>query len=101
MSKVLSWLNAPAKIERATVIGAVCAFAIGVAAVSLTGCKSSADRMYECESQGISRDTCYLSEQQRKQGMNEQAQAQAYRNAAAAVTSDSSSGHHKHHHSED
>lgn len=85
MKKVINWLNGKATFNRVTVATAVCAFAIGAAAVSLTGCKSSADRMYECEAQGISRDTCYLSEQQRKQGMNEQAQAQAYRNAAAAV----------------
>lgn len=56
-----------------------------LAVVLLAGCSSPAQRMHECESQGISRDTCYLVEQNRQQSYNAQAQAQAYRNAAAAV----------------
>lgn len=63
--------------------------------VLLAGCKSSADRMYECEAQGISRDTCYQVEQSRKQGINDQAMAQAYRNATSADLSGNK--HHSHH----
>lgn len=66
----------------------------------LTGCKSSADRMYECEAQGISRDTCYQVEQSRKQGINDQAMAQAYRNASAAAADLSGNKHSHHHHHE-
>lgn len=52
------------------------------AAFALTGCKSSADRMYECEAHGVSRDACYVAEQNRTATLNAQAQAQAYRNAS-------------------
>ncbi len=70
-----------------------------VASCLLTGCQSSADRMHECEAQGVSRDTCYQVEQSRKQGINDQAMAQAYRNAAAV---DLSGKKHQHsHHGED
>ncbi len=70
-----------------------------VASGLLTGCQSSAERMHECEAQGISRDTCYQVEQSRKQGINDQAMAQAYRNAAAVELSGKK--HHSSHHSED
>ncbi|BET44313.1 hypothetical protein ACH54D_20620 [Atlantibacter hermannii] len=79
--------------------------AIIAAVLALAGCKSAADRMYECEAHGISRDACYMAEQNRQSGMNAAAQKQAYENAAAAVNTDSDSGSHhhghKHHHDED
>lgn len=49
--------------------------------LALAGCKSSAERMYECEAQGVSRDACYVAEQNRKDGVNAQAQKQAMENA--------------------
>lgn len=64
------------------------------AAFLLTGCQSSASRMSECEAQGISRDTCYQVEQSRKQGINDQAMAAAYRNAAAVNLSGNTHHHH-------
>lgn len=54
-----------------------------LACVVLSGCSSPAKRMAECESQGISRDTCYLSEQNRQQSINNAAMSAAYRNAAS------------------
>lgn len=65
----------------------------------LSGCTSSAQRMYECEEQGISRDACYQVEQGRKQSINAQAEAQAMRNAQAQYpvkAVDTSEGHHHH-----
>lgn len=53
--------------------------------VFLTGCSSPAQRMAACEAQGISKDTCYLSEQNRQQGINNAAMAAAYANAANAT----------------
>lgn len=72
----------------------------------LAGCTSSAQRMYECEEQGISRDACYQVEQGRQQSINAQAQAQAMRNAQAQYpvkAVDMSEGHHHHkkHHDDD
>lgn len=58
-------------------------FAPLVAIVLLAGCTSSAQRMYECESQGVSRDACYVAEQNRKANINGAAQKQAMENAAA------------------
>ena len=58
-------------------------FAPLVAVVLLAGCTSSAQRMYECESQGVSRDACYVAEQNRKATINSAAQKQAMENASA------------------
>lgn len=70
-------------------------FFVSIAAgLLLTGCQSSANRMSECETQGISRDICYQVEQARQQGINEQAMAQAYRNAAAVDLSGNKHSHH-------
>lgn len=63
-------------------IGAVL---LSVAVVSLSGCVSPAQRIANCEAQGISRDTCYLSEQNRQQSINQAALKQAMENAAHAV----------------
>lgn len=51
----------------------------------LAGCTSPAQRMAACEAQGISKDTCYLSEQNRQQGINNASLAAAYANAANAT----------------
>lgn len=55
------------------------------AAVALSACSSPAQRMAECESQGISKDTCYLSEQNRQNSYNNAAQNAAYANARDAA----------------
>ncbi|WP_288822018.1 hypothetical protein [uncultured Leclercia sp.] len=55
------------------------------AAVALSACKSPEQRMAECASQGISKDTCYLVEQNRQQSYNEAAQNAAYANARDAA----------------
>lgn len=60
-------------------------FAGVFSAMFLAGCTSPAQRMAACEAQGISKDTCYLSEQNRQQGINNAAMAAAYANAANAT----------------
>lgn len=43
----------------------------GVLSISLlSGCVSSEERMAECENKGISKDTCYLAEQNREAAEN-------------------------------
>lgn len=59
--------------------------AVMTSSAILAGCSSPAQRMAECEAQGISKDTCYLSEQNRQQGINNAAMAAAYANAANAT----------------
>ncbi|MEX3019917.1 hypothetical protein AB4K05_10005 [Kluyvera sp. STS39-E] len=56
-----------------------------MSAVFLAGCTSPAQRMAACEAQGVSKDTCYLSEQNRQQGINNASLAAAYANAANAT----------------
>ena len=56
-----------------------------VSTVFLAGCSSPAQRMAACEAQGVSKDTCYLSEQNRQQGINNAALSAAYANAANAT----------------
>lgn len=46
----------------------------------LAGCSSSASRMADCEAQGVSRDTCYLSEQNRQSALTAAAEKQALEN---------------------
>lgn len=58
---------------------------IAMALSTLAGCTTQADRMAKCEAQGISRDTCYLAEQNRTTALNAAAEKQAMENAAAAV----------------
>lgn len=58
---------------------------ITMALSTLAGCTTQADRMAKCEAQGISRDTCYLAEQNRTTALNTAAEKQAMENAAAAV----------------
>lgn len=49
--------------------------------LALAGCTSLVQRMYECESQGVSRDACYVTEQNRKATINTAAEKQAMENA--------------------
>lgn len=51
----------------------------------LSACTSPAQRMAECERQGISKDTCYLAEQNRQNAYNESAQNAAWANARDAA----------------
>lgn len=77
--------------------------AILAAVLALAGCKSAADRMYECEAQGVSRDACYLAEQNRRSNINAAAQKQAMENAAELYgpKGTETNGHKHHHHDED
>lgn len=88
-------------MKKALVMG----LAMGMAVMSLSGCTSSRERMYECMDQGISRDTCYLAEQNRKAAINAAAEKQALENATNASFEHSShdesgKNHHHHHHSD-
>lgn len=51
----------------------------------LSACTSPVQRMAECERQGISKDTCYLAEQNRQNTYNEAAQNAAWANARDAA----------------
>lgn len=56
---------------------------ISVLAVSviLAGCSSTEQRMASCQAQGVSRDACYMAEQNRKTAYNAAAEEQALRNS--------------------
>ena len=56
-----------------------------VMAAALAGCSSPAQRMADCQAQGISKDTCYLAEQNRQNSINNAAMKQAMENAHDAV----------------
>lgn len=53
-----------------------------VIAILLASCSSTASRMAECEAQGVSKDTCYLAEQNRQTAIHATAEKQALENAA-------------------
>lgn len=57
---------------------------LGVSSV-LMGCTSESQRLANCEAKGISKDSCYLTEQNRQATMNAAYEKQALENAAAAV----------------
>lgn len=82
-------------MKKLLVIGAI---------MALAGCTSSAERMYECEAQGVSRDACYVAEQNRKATINSAATKQAMENAndlyGAKGTETNKHHHHKHHESD-
>ncbi|MDZ5641655.1 hypothetical protein [Enterobacter sp. A103] len=61
-------------------------------ALFLAGCSSPTSRMADCEAQGVSRDTCYLSEQNRQSGINAAAEKQALENAQAQYPQKAQSG---------
>lgn len=47
----------------------------------LTGCSNEATRLSECEAKGVSRDACYIAEQNRQAAINGSAEKQALENA--------------------
>ena len=49
----------------------------------LCGCSTATQRMADCEAQGISKDACYMAEQNRQAAINGAAEKQALENAAA------------------
>lgn len=54
--------------------------------------------MNDCENKGISRDACYIAEQNRQATINAAAEKQALENAQSLYsTNDGSSHHHKKH----
>ena len=64
----------------------------------LAGCSSEASRMSACENKGISRDACYIAEQNRQATINAAAEKQALENAQNLYSSDDThSGHHHKH----
>lgn len=81
-------------MKKLAIIGAI---------LALAGCTSSAERMYECESQGVSRDACYVAEQNRKATINSAAQKQAMENAndLYGAKGTETQKHKRHHHHED
>ncbi|KAA0263963.1 hypothetical protein [Hafnia alvei] len=56
-------------------------FIAGLIISSLAACSSPAERMAKCESQGISKDACYIAEQSRENAINSAAEKQALENA--------------------
>ena len=50
-------------------------------AALLAGCSNQASRMADCEANGISRDACYMAEQNRQSSINSVAEKQALENA--------------------
>ncbi|HFZ8994125.1 TPA: hypothetical protein ACIPUI_001225 [Citrobacter freundii] len=52
----------------------------------LAGCSTAAQRMADCQRQGISKDTCYSVEQNRQATLNAAAEKQALENAAQQFT---------------
>lgn len=71
---------------------------IAMIGVVLTGCSTEASRMNACESKGVSRDACYIAEQNRQATINAAAEKQAMENAQNVYSSNdtNSSHHHKH-----
>lgn len=57
------------------------------AVMSLAACSSPAQRMAECESKGVSKDACYVAEQNRTATLNAAAEKQALENAAQLAQS--------------
>jgi hypothetical protein len=70
--------------------------AIALGILVLAGCESAATRMERCEDHGISRDTCYLAEQNRQAANH----AAAMNNAEqlAIHNRDEANRHHNHTH---
>lgn len=54
---------------------------LGATMVFLAGCTSEATRMADCEAKGVSRDACYVAEQNRQATINSAAEKQALENA--------------------
>lgn len=56
---------------------------VGAIVSVLAACSSPAQRMAECEAQGVSKDACYIAEQNKQAAVNAAAQKQAMENAQA------------------
>lgn len=52
----------------------------------LTGCSTEASRMSACESKGVSRDACYIAEQNRQATINAVAEKQAMETRKTYIT---------------
>ncbi|RPH24610.1 hypothetical protein G8S19_12830 [Citrobacter sp. SX206] len=64
----------------------------------LAGCSTEASRMNDCENKGVSRDACYVVEQNRQATINAAAEKQAMENAQNLyITNDCNSSHHHNH----
>ncbi len=62
-------------------------------ALVLAGCVSPTQRIANCTASGVSYDTCYLSEQQRQQSINNASLSAAYANAARATETNKHTHH--------
>lgn len=62
-------------------------------ALVLAGCVSPTQRIANCTASGVSYDTCYLSEQQRQQSINNASLSSAYANAARATETNKHTHH--------
>lgn len=58
---------------------------VGVIAGLLAGCVSEEQRLAQCEAKGVSRDACYIADQNRQASINAAAEKQALENAHNAV----------------
>ncbi|QGU16007.1 hypothetical protein GNG27_15545 [Leclercia sp. 119287] len=58
---------------------------VGVVAALLAGCVSEEQRLAQCEAKGVSRDACYIADQNRQATINAAAEKQALENAHAAI----------------
>lgn len=67
-----------------------------LAVVVLSGCSSQASRMANCEAQGVSKDACYIAEQNRQASIVNAAEKQALVNAQHAQSVHKSKVLHKH-----
>ncbi|MCU6670216.1 hypothetical protein M8013_15855 [Enterobacteriaceae bacterium H4N4] len=57
----------------------------GIVAILLSGCVSEEQRLANCEAKGVSRDACYVADQNRQATINAAAEKQALENAQAAT----------------
>jgi len=54
-----------------------------LAVALLAGCSTQASRLADCEAQGVSKDACYIVEQNRQISLQNAAESQALHNAVA------------------
>ncbi|WP_410750658.1 hypothetical protein [Citrobacter sp. U14242] len=67
----------------------------------LAGCSSEASRMNDCQNKGISRDACYVAEQNRQATINAAAEKQAMENAQNLYSTNGGNSHHHQKHNND
>lgn len=58
---------------------------VGMVATLLAGCVSEEQRLAQCQAKGVSRDACYVADQNRQVAINAAAEKQALENAHEAV----------------